>query len=73
MAVDTRKYSEKIRKLCAEYYNRNIQHDEYMHQRNMVLNDLEREIYGETVTQEVQKDNFIGIVRSCFKKLSTTE
>jgi 2-oxoglutarate dehydrogenase complex dehydrogenase (E1) component-like enzyme len=73
MAIDISKYSEEIRKLCQEYYCRNIAYDEYKAKRDFILDNIESEMYGQPEQSDQNKDNILDIVKSCIKKLNPIE
>jgi len=55
MIVDTNKYSDKIRKLCWEYYCRNITQTAYLIQRKIIFEEIEDEMYGVTMKNDSRR------------------
>ena len=73
MAIDITRHSEEMRKLCQEYYYRNITREEYKAKRDSILNAIEGEMYGKPLHDDYHKENILNIVKSCIKKLNPIE
>jgi len=74
MAINFTKHSEEIRKICQDYYYRNISQKEFQDRRNSILDNIENEMFGQqSEPEDSQKENIMDMVRSCIKKLNPIE
>lgn len=73
MAISIQKHAEQIRKLCDEYYHRNIEYDQYAVQRNLILDTIESEMTGGVLAQTTQMNNIINAVKSYVRKITPVE
>jgi len=74
MAINFNKHSEEIRKICRDYYYRNISQQEFKDRRNSILDNIENEMFGQqSEPEDSQKENIMDMVKSCIKKLNPIE
>jgi hypothetical protein len=73
MAINIEKFAYQIRKLCGEYYSRNIDTEEYAAQRKVIFDNMENELRGHAVEQTTESDSLIDLVKSCIRKITPVE
>lgn len=73
MPVNMTKHSEALRKLCKEYYFRNITREEFKSRREEIFDNIENEILGKLPADESYDENILNHLKLCIKKLNPIE
>jgi len=61
MAIDTKKYSDELHRLCEDYYFHDISHAEYVKRRNDVFNRIEQEITTGVRSESVDRNELCNV------------